>query len=116
MRVRKNGIAEEQVVQNRRLGGGKQPVVATVTASGDTPIHTPANGKAIRLYWISAINDPTALIPPVIKVKIGSTEYYRAYAISHWEPFTGAVNDPLIINLNTTGNVQVTAHIEEITP
>lgn len=104
----------KEATQLRRLGGGKIPVCNTVVASGDTTIHTPAAGKAIRLYWISAINNPVAESSTVISVRIGSTEYYRVYALAHWEVFTGGVDESLIINLSSSGSVQVTAHIEEI--
>lgn len=105
-----------EATQVKRLGGGKTSVVATVTASGNTSIHTPAAGKAIRLFWVSAINNPTAATSPVIKVLIGDTEFYRVYAVSHWEPFEGAADEQLIINLSAAATVQVTAHIEEFTP
>lgn len=103
-----------EATQLRRLGGGKAPITATVASSGDTIIHTPAAGKRIRLYWVSAINDPTALSAPIIRILIGATEYYRVYAVAHWEVFTGDPDEELIVNLSTAGNVQVTAHIEEI--
>lgn len=89
-------------------------VVATVTASGDTTIHTPASGKAIRLRWIYAVNDPTSETAPLIKVKLGSTEIYRVYALSKRQLKTGAVNDALVINLSGTASVAVTAILEEI--
>lgn len=93
-----------------RFGGGKSAAVATVTASGDTTILTPTAGMALTVYWISAINDPDETTTPLVKVKIGSTEIYRAYAVAHWEPFTGAVNASLVINLDGAASVAVTAH------
>jgi hypothetical protein len=89
-------------------------VVATVTASGDTTIHTPAAGMAIRLRWIYAINDPASTNPPLIKVRLGGTEVYRVWALSKRQLVLGAVDAPLIINLSTTGTVAVTAILEEI--
>lgn len=89
-------------------------VVATVTASGDTTVHTPAAGKAIRLRWIYAINDPAATSPPLIKVKLGSTEIYRVWALSKRQLVLGAVNASLVINLTGGGTVAVTAILEEI--
>lgn len=89
-------------------------VPATVSAVGDTVIYTPAVGKAIRLRWIYAINDPTASTPTVISVRLGTQEYYRVYALSKRQRITGAVNAPLVINLSALGNVQVTAILEEV--
>lgn len=103
----------QEITQSKRLGGGKVAKTGTATAVGDTTIYTPAAGKAITLYWISAVNDPTASSAPVIKIKIGTTEIYRTFAVSHWEPFTGAPNEALIVNLSASGNVQITAHITE---
>lgn len=89
-------------------------VVATVTASGDTTIHTPAVGTRIRLRWIYAINDPASPSPPLIKVRLGATEFYRVWALSKRQLVQGAVDAPLIINLTGTGTVAVTAILEEV--
>lgn len=107
------GISKEST-QLRRYGGGKTAVCATITASGNTTVYTPTAGKAIRLYWVSAQNDPASLLSPLIKISIGSTEYYRAFATSHWEVFTGAVNAALVVNMSSGGNVAFTAHFEEV--
>jgi hypothetical protein len=92
------------------------PVVATVTASGDTTVHTPAAGKAIRLHWISAINDPDEEATPLVKVKLGATELYRAYAVAHRQTFEGAADAALVVNLSAAASIAFTAHIEEFTP
>lgn len=89
-------------------------VVDTVTASGDTTIYVPATGKAIRLRWIYAINDPAATTSTLIKVRLGATELYRVWALSKRQVVTGAVDAPLIINLSNTGTVAVTVLLEEI--
>lgn len=101
-----------------RYSGGKTPVVASVTASGDTTIHDPAAGKAIRLFWITALNDPDDAATPLIKVGFGpaasiDTELYRTYALAHWEVFEGAVDERLIVNLSAAANVAVTVHLQE---
>lgn len=98
----------------KRYAGGKTPVVASVTAAGDTTIHTPALGKRIRLYWLSALNDPDAASTPLINVRLGALEVYRTYAIAHWEVFDGAVDAPLVVNLSEAGSIAVTAHLVEI--
>ena len=108
--------AATSALQSGRYGGGKTPVVATVTASGDTTVHTPAAGKAVRLFWVSAINDPDEAASPLVKVKLGATEVYRAFAVAHWEIFEGVVDAPLVINLSGAASVAVTAHVQEFTP
>lgn len=90
------------------------PVVATVTASGDTTVHTPAAGRAVQLHWIYAVNDPDEASSPLIKVKLGGTELYRAYAVAHRQTLTGAADAALIVNLSGAASVAVTAHITEI--
>ena len=97
----------------KRYEGGKTAVVASVAASGDTTIYTPATGKAIKLYWIYAMNDPDQTTTPLIKISIGTTELYRAYSIAHWEIFEGAANEALKINLDKAGSVAITCHLEE---
>ncbi len=89
-------------------------VVATVTASGDTTIHTPAAGMRVRLEWVSAINDPDEATNPLIKILLGADEKYRAYAVAHRETFTGAVDAPLVVNLSGVASVAVTAHLVEV--
>ncbi len=103
---------------NNRYSGGKTAATATVTASGDTTVITPAAGNAIRVFWVSAINDPDETTTPLIKVKIGSTEIYRGYAIAHWEIFAGAADETVVVNLSglVVNGVAVTIHYEEFTP
>lgn len=102
-------------LQNR-YGGGKTPVPFTVTASGDTTIHTPASGKAVRLFSISAATDPDQSTTPLIKVLIGSTEKTRGHVISGWEIREGAADEVLKINLSELSSVSGTAYITEFTP
>jgi len=89
-------------------------VVATVTASGSTTIHTPAAGKRVRLRWIYAINDPDSAANPLIKILLGAEEKFRLYAISKRQLVTGPADGALIINLSETASVAVTALIEEV--
>lgn len=103
------GAATESTLSNR-YSGGKTAVGATVTASGDTTIVTAGGAQVLTLYWISAINDPDEATSPLIKVKIGTTEVYRGYALAHWEKFVGAAGNNLIINLDGAASVAVTAH------
>ncbi len=89
-------------------------VTATVTASGDNTIYTPASGKKVRLRWIYAINEPTAATSPLMKIRLGANEIYRVWALSKRQMKTGPTNGALIVNLSATGNVAVTAILEEV--
>jgi hypothetical protein len=89
-------------------------VVATVTASGSTTLHTPASGKRIRLHWTYAINDPSASTNPLIKVFLGAEEKFRVYALSKRQTVTGPKDGALIVNLSASGSVAVTALLEEV--
>lgn len=109
------GYALDITVGNR-YSGGKSAKVATITASGNTTVHTPASGNAIRLFWVSAINDPDEATTPLIEIRLGTTPFYRGYAVAHWEMFEGAVNEALIVNLSGAASVAFTAHYQEFTP
>lgn len=89
-------------------------VVATVTSAGDTTIYTPAAGKRIRVYWTYAINDPASTASPLIKVFLGGTEKFRAYALSKRQQMTGIVDAPLVVNLSAAASVAVTFILEEV--
>lgn len=104
-------LAQEPTLAARN-GGGKLPATDTITASGDTSfIAAPGVGSFILLYWISAITDPDLSTSPLIIVKAsGGTEYYRVFAVAHWEPFILPDNEALIINLSHASSVAVTAH------
>ena len=92
-------------------------VTATVTASGDTTVHTPAAGKAIRLRWVYVMTDPTSATVPLVKVSLGASEKYRIYGgLQKRQVTTGAADAALVVNLSAAGNVVVTAILEEITP
>lgn len=89
-------------------------VVATVSASGPTVVHTPATGRRLRLHWIYAINDPAASSAPLIRVLLGAEEKYRVYALSKRQMVTGPVDGALTIDLSAAGSVAVTALLEEV--
>lgn len=104
----------KEVTQLLRYGGGKTPITAEITSSGDTTVHTPSDpSKSIKLFWCTAINrNPSA--NPAITIKIGSLELYKVVAVSHWEIFQGAPGDSLIVNLSEGATVDFTAHILEV--
>lgn len=110
--LQQKDLALDSTLQNR-YGGNKTPIVQTVTSSGNTIVHTPASGKRIVLYWVSAINDPDQSSAPLIKISIGSLECYRTYAVAHWEIFIGEIDASLVVNLSEAASVALTAHIKE---
>jgi len=89
-------------------------VVATVTAAGDTTIYTPAAGKRVRVYWAYAVQDPGSAASPLIKISLGGTEKFRAYALSKRQQMTGPVDGTLVVNLSVAASVAVTFVLEEI--
>jgi hypothetical protein len=89
-------------------------VVATVTASGPTVLHTPAAGKRVRLRWIYALTDPNSDDNPLIKVLLGGEEKFRVYALSKRQLVTGPIDGALIVDLNSAASVAVTAILEEV--
>ena len=107
-------VSTEATLANR-FGGDKEAATAFVTSLGSTTILTPAAGKKLRVYWVSAINSPTEPTTPLIQVGfVGADDYlYAAYAIAHWEIFEGEVDQPLEVNLDGSGAVAVTVHYEE---
>jgi hypothetical protein len=97
-----------------RYGGNKLAATATATSVGDTTIVSPAAGSRLRLFWLSAITDPDEPTNPLIRVRLGATELYRAYAVAHWEIFDGAEGEALVVNLSDAAAVAVTAHYQEL--
>ena len=89
-------------------------VPVKVTAAGSTTIHTPAAGKAVRLRYIYAIANPLAVVPPEIKVSLGSEDIFLGYAVAKRQVKTGGVDEPLVIHLSTAETVLVTAILEEV--
>lgn len=89
-------------------------IATSVTATGDTTLVTPAAGKRIRLQWVYAINDPTAVLSTKITIKLGTAVQYVAWAISKRQQLTGAVDAPLVINLSNLGDVAVTVFYQEV--
>lgn len=104
-----------EVTQLKRYGGGKTAYTATVASVGDTIIRQPAAGKKITLFWVYAVADSASSVNPIIRIKLGTTELYRVIGgVSHWEPFVGDIDQPLIVHLSDAGaNVIVTFHILE---
>jgi len=103
---------------SNRYGGGKTAKTVQVTDAGQTVVHTPAPGTAVRLFWVSAINDPDAAATPRIRIGFetaGDPDWkYAAAAVAHWELFTGDVDRAVVVELDQAGDVAVTLHYQEI--
>ena len=101
---------------DNRFGGGKTAVPFTVTAAGDTTIYTPAAGKAVRVFSVSALADSDQSTTPLIKVILGAAEVTRGHAIGDWEIREGAANGALKLNLSEPNSVSGTVYLKEFTP
>lgn len=101
---------------DERYSGGKTAVGITLGAGGDNTVVTPSAGHSLRVVWVSAVPSTDNLNANLVKFKFGAggTPFYQAYAIAHWEVFTGGVNVPLIVNCQTAENVAVTVHYREV--
>jgi len=93
---------------------GVTHVVATVTASGDTTVYTPASGKRVRVFWSYAVTQPGATTQPLIKIFLGAGEKFRVYALSKRQLMTGPVDGALVVNLSAVSTVACTFLVEEI--
>ncbi len=120
------GITEQRVIElieaNMALDSGEQDWLtakATVTASGDTTVLTPASGKRIVIRKVYALNAPDAADPALIKIKLlddnGADEWIRNYGILTRQKRTGAIDAPVVVNLDVAGSVAVTVFYEETT-
>jgi hypothetical protein len=109
------GLAKEATL-GERYSGGKLAKTALVTAVGVTSVLSPSAGKSLKLYWVTAINDPAQALSPLIQVGFqGDTDYlYSSYVIGHWETFTGPVDADLEVTLDKVGAVAVTIHYKEV--
>jgi hypothetical protein len=94
------------------------------TASGDTTIHTPTGGTAVRLHYIclSALGTNSADV--TVTVKLGSTSLYklnlrpgamwaRNIGAGH-RYLQGATNDVFKVTLSASQTVSVSMEYEEI--
>lgn len=106
-----------------RYSGGKSAAVFTITSSGNTTVITPASGKRIRVFWVSYVPSSDNSNANLVKVGFGTAsgsidsgqEFYRGFVVSHWEPFTGAVDKSVIVNTATAEAINGTIHYQEIT-
>jgi len=90
---------------NQRYGGGLTPYAKILTTSDSI---TPATGKSLQVNWVAFIpdSDNSSANQVTVGFNAGAT-LYIGYAMSHWEPFTGAVNQVLDITLANAQPVSV---------
>lgn len=111
----RDAAAGQSAYLANRYGGGKQSYAALVSTAGTTTLVTPAAGKALEVYWVYALANPTSETAALITLTLGDP-IYVGYAISHWEKFVGPVNAPLTVTLGASVGVAVTIHYREVTP
>lgn len=100
---------------DERYSGGKTAYTTTINFAGTSTLITPTAGKALRVVWVSAVPSPTAGANRVqFKFGAGGAPFYEAYALAHWEVFTGGVNVALMMTTETTDAVSVTVHYREV--
>ncbi len=103
----------------RRFGGGKTPFTETFVGAGTHTILTPDAGKLLEVFYVLAIAKPSASEdPPEIIVRFdGGDELYRSFdGLAHWEHFPGAVDQPLVLDIDANATVAVTVHYNETEP
>lgn len=83
---------------------------ARVITASDTI--TPPLGQKIQLVWVAFAPDPDAgvLTPVTVGFQGDAEPKYCNYALSHWQLFEGALDQPLEIVLGSSVPVSVTIH------
>ena len=105
------GLATEVTVA-KRFAGAKLQRAVQISATGDNTIVTPAAGQRIRLLWLGLSSSENNGAEVLAIVKFGAVEHYRwnmgaPGAFAHWEIIEGATDEPLVINLSGSQDVEV---------
>lgn len=106
--------AATESTQRLRYGGGKTAYAGLVNTAGDNAIITPAAGMKVRVFWVAFVPNSDNGAATLVTVKFGATPIYMGYALAHWEVFTGATDQQLIVNLTSAQAVAVTVHYTEV--
>lgn len=96
----------------------------TAIASGDTTIHTPTNGAAVRLHYICLSASGSNTAPILAVIKFGSTVLYQV-SLAPGAMFArnigagryylqGATNASVVVNLSGVQTVYSNIEYEEI--
>lgn len=100
-----------------RYTGGKSSYGVVVAAANETILLNPAPGNYLVVYWVAFVPDSDNATTNLVTIKFdGGTTLYVGYALAHWEPFEGAVDQNLIVDMEAADPVAITVHYEEITP
>lgn len=115
------GLSEERVIElietSMPTADIEYPrIVTTVTAAGPSTLHTPASGKAIRVRRIKCTPDPDSTDTPMLTLRIGAKLIQRGPVLYGADFVEGAVNDPLVLDLESAASIGVTILYEEFTP
>lgn len=122
--IRSNQTNGNQLTKIPSIAISKKSVV--VTASGDTTIHTPASGKKIRLYAFGYSASGTLDTGNAkIQWKFGTGAYKDTQFLTGNQGYgkspgngkfcyEGAVDEALIVTLDTTATIAVNIDYEEI--
>lgn len=104
---------------------GSDALAVTASLSGDTTIYTPPTGKKAGLQYVclSADGANSADVVVIVKFGAGGSAKYKLSlkpgaiwarnigARMRW--LLGAVNEPLVVNLNAAQSVHVSVEVEE---
>lgn len=97
-------------------GTPKLRAAAAYITSGSHTLITPPSGQKLRVLWVQALPSSDNNNANEIIVKFAGESdtiaMYRSYAISHWEPFEGAVDQALVVVTETAEKISVTVHYE----
>jgi hypothetical protein len=101
----------------------------TVAAAEETIVVTPASGKAIRLWWysVTASANNTSMVVVGLRFGAGGTDFFRTSLSMHGQGmahsfraghsyYQGAVNQALIVNLDSAQTIFVNIDYQEVTP
>lgn len=91
-------------------------VVQTVSAAGDTILHTPALGKCILVRRIKCTPDPDTADAPMLTLRVGPKLIQTGPVLYGSDFVKGAVDDSLILNLQSSASIGVTILYEEVDP
>ena len=91
-------------------------VVTIISTVGDNTLHTPATGKCIRIRRIKCTPDPDTEDTPMLTLKIGAKIVQTGPVLYGSDFITGAVNDPIILNLAAAAVIGVNILYQEVDP
>lgn len=108
-------LAAQKANLDYRYAGGKSAYTGLLSTAGDNTVITPAAGKRIQVVWVNFLPNSDNTVANLVTVKFGTgAGFYLNYAVGHFEVFTGAVDQSVVVNLTNAQPVAVTIHYSEI--